>query len=93
MHFVSAVDGKMMKPIISTKEDERREVDIASNNESYSIQVSQHTELAWVLGCLTTLPRLGQLPQFKEKSAKMAEIPLGLYIYPVLQAADILLYK
>ena len=57
------------------------------------LQVHQHAELAWVLGCLTTLPRLGHLPQFKEKSAKMSDIPLGLYIYPVLQAADILLYK
>jgi len=56
-------------------------------------KVPQHTELSWVLGCLTTLPRLGQLPQFKEKSAKMKEIPLGLYVYPVLQSADILLYK
>jgi len=56
-------------------------------------KVPQHTELSWVLGSLTTLPRLGQLPQFKEKSAKMKEIPLGLYVYPVLQSADILLYK
>lgn len=57
------------------------------------VQVPQHSELSWVLGCLATLPRLGHLPQFKEKSAKMTDIPLGLYIYPVLQSADILLYK
>ncbi|XP_048509899.1 tryptophan--tRNA ligase, mitochondrial isoform X2 [Athalia rosae] len=55
--------------------------------------VPMHAELCWVLGCLTTMPRLGQLPQFKEKSAKVKDIPLGLYIYPVLQSADILLYK
>ncbi|CAG0887633.1 unnamed protein product [Darwinula stevensoni] len=55
--------------------------------------VKEHVSLAWVLGCLTTLPRLGQLPQYKEKSATLKDIPLGLYTYPVLQSADILLYK
>ncbi|XP_063888789.1 tryptophan--tRNA ligase, mitochondrial-like isoform X1 [Scylla paramamosain] len=55
-------------------------------------RVPEHTQLAWVLGCLTTMARLGHLPQYKEKSAMQKEIPLGLYVYPVLQAADILLY-
>ncbi|XP_059622827.1 tryptophan--tRNA ligase, mitochondrial [Phlebotomus argentipes] len=55
--------------------------------------VKQHAELGWILGCHTTMARLGHLPQFKEKSAKVKEIPLGLFVYPVLQAADILLYK
>ncbi|VVC43670.1 Hypothetical protein CINCED_3A015838 [Cinara cedri] len=56
-------------------------------------QVPEHTQLCWVLGCLTTMPRLGQLPQFKEKSSSLKDVPLGLYLYPILQAADILLYK
>ncbi|XP_023223090.1 tryptophan--tRNA ligase, mitochondrial-like isoform X2 [Centruroides sculpturatus] len=56
-------------------------------------EVPQHTQLAWILGCLTTLPRLSRLPQYKEKTEKLKDIPLGLFIYPVLQAADILLYK
>lgn len=55
-------------------------------------RVPEHTQLAWVLGCLATMARLGHLPQYKEKSAKQKEVPLGLYVYPVLQAADILLY-
>lgn len=55
--------------------------------------VKQHAELSWILGCLTTMPRLGQLPQYKEKSRALKEIPLGLFVYPVLQAADILMYK
>jgi tryptophanyl-tRNA synthetase len=55
--------------------------------------VKEHTELSWILGCITTMARLTHLPQYKEKSAKMKEVPLGLYLYPVLQAADILLYK
>ncbi|XP_037083075.1 tryptophan--tRNA ligase, mitochondrial-like [Pollicipes pollicipes] len=55
--------------------------------------VPQHTQLGWVLSCLTTMPRLGQLPQYREKAAEHGEVPLGLYLYPVLQAADILLYR
>ncbi|XP_055856556.1 tryptophan--tRNA ligase, mitochondrial [Episyrphus balteatus] len=55
--------------------------------------VKEHTELNWILGCLTTMARLRHLPQYKEKTQKMKEIPLGLFLYPVLQAADILLYK
>ncbi|OXA50167.1 tryptophan--tRNA ligase, mitochondrial [Folsomia candida] len=55
--------------------------------------VALHSQLSWVLGCTTTMPRLGQLPQFKEKSKTLAEVPLGLFTYPVLQSADILLYK
>ncbi|XP_050431994.1 tryptophan--tRNA ligase, mitochondrial [Adelges cooleyi] len=56
-------------------------------------RVPEHTLLSWVLGCLTTMPRLGQLPQFKDKSSTLKDVPLGLYLYPILQAADILLYK
>lgn len=55
--------------------------------------VPQHTELNWYLGCISTMARLAHLPQFKEKSAALKEVPLGLFVYPVLQAADILLYK
>lgn len=55
--------------------------------------VSMHSELCWILGSITTMARLGHLPQFKEKSETLKTIPLGLYIYPVLQAADILLYR
>lgn len=55
--------------------------------------ISYHAELSWVLNCLTTMPRLGHLPQYKEKSAMVKDVPLGLYVYPVLQSADILLYK
>ncbi|CAH1800174.1 unnamed protein product, partial [Owenia fusiformis] len=55
--------------------------------------IPQHTELAWILGCLTTLPRLQHLPQWKEKSHGNIDAKLGLFTYPVLQSADILLYK
>lgn len=55
--------------------------------------VKEHSELCWILGCITTMARLSHLPQYKEKSEKMKEIPLGLFLYPILQAADIMLYK
>ncbi|KAF7709359.1 hypothetical protein HF521_016209 [Silurus meridionalis] len=55
--------------------------------------VSEHAELSWILGCLTSMPRLRHLPQWKMKSKQKNEGSVGLYTYPVLQAADILLYK
>ena len=56
--------------------------------------VHEHSELAWLLGCLTPLGWLNWMTQFKEKSGKQREnAGLGLFAYPVLMAADILLYK
>lgn len=55
--------------------------------------VPQHAELSWILSCLCTMPRLSQLPQFKEKSAQVRDIRAGLFLYPVLQAADIMIHK
>jgi tryptophanyl-tRNA synthetase len=52
-----------------------------------------HTELAWILGCLTPLGQLHRMHQFKDKSAKNENIYSGLLYYPVLMAADILLYN
>ncbi len=53
--------------------------------------VKEHTELAWILSTLTPLGWLNRMTQFKEKSTDNEN--LGLYAYPVLMAADILLYK
>lgn len=56
--------------------------------------VSGHAELSWVLGCFTYMGELNRMTQFKDKSAKHADnINAGLYTYPVLMAADILLYQ
>ena len=56
--------------------------------------VPQHTELAWIFNCVARLGWLDRMTQFKEKSGKHKErSSVGLYTYPVLQAADILLYK
>jgi len=55
--------------------------------------VPEHTELAWIFNTITPLGELERQTQFKEKSGKMESIPAGILNYPVLQAADILLYK
>src|SRR5438105_7683626 len=55
--------------------------------------VPEHTELAWIFNTLTPLGELERQTQFKEKSARQESITAGLLNYPVLQAADILLYK
>ena len=56
--------------------------------------VSAHAELAWLLACLTPLGWLNRMTQFKEKAGRERETAgLGLYAYPVLMAADILVYK
>jgi tryptophanyl-tRNA synthetase len=57
-------------------------------------RIPAHSELAWLLGCLTPLGWLNRMTQFKEKAGKERDnAGLGLYAYPVLMAADILLYK
>ena len=53
-----------------------------------------HADLAWIFNCVARLGWLDRMTQFKEKSGKHKErSSVGLYTYPVLQAADILLYK
>jgi tryptophanyl-tRNA synthetase len=57
--------------------------------------VPEHTELAWVLECLTGFGEASRMTQFKDKSAKAGAdaASVGLFAYPILQAADILLYQ
>lgn len=54
--------------------------------------ISQHTELAWIFECLVTVPFLMQAHAYKDKVAKGLEANAGLFNYPMLMAADILLY-
>jgi tryptophanyl-tRNA synthetase len=57
-------------------------------------QVAEHAELAWVFSCVARLGWLNRMTQFKEKAGKDREqASVGLYAYPILMAADILLYK
>jgi tryptophanyl-tRNA synthetase len=61
--------------------------------------IPEHTELAWILNCFTSYGQLSRMTQFKDKSAQNTEkggegfISAGLFTYPALQAADILIYK
>ncbi|HPD06411.1 MAG TPA: tryptophan--tRNA ligase [Candidatus Bipolaricaulis sp.] len=55
--------------------------------------VPEHTELCWILGCVASYGDLTRMTQFKEKAAKQEFVNGGLFYYPVLQAADILLYR
>ena len=60
----------------------------------YQSHVSGHAELTWILNCFTYMGELNRMTQFKDKSAKHADnINAGLFTYPVLMAADILLFQ
>ena len=69
-------------------------IDPQKNIIYYQSHVSQHAELAWILNCYTYMGELNRMTQFKDKAAKHADnINAGLFTYPVLMAADILLYQ
>lgn len=56
-------------------------------------RVQEHAELSWYLSCFTPFPMLANATSFKDKSEKLADVNAGLFTYPVLMAADILLYN
>ncbi|MFE3545091.1 tryptophan--tRNA ligase [Nocardia sp. NPDC059177] len=70
-------------------------IDPAKSTLFVQSQVPEHAELAWVLSCLTGFGEAGRMTQFKDKSVKQGaeNATVGLFTYPVLMAADILLYR
>ena len=69
-------------------------IDGEENIVYFQSHVSAHAELGWILNCYTYMGELNRMTQFKDKSAKHADnINAGLFTYPVLMAADILLYQ
>lgn len=69
-------------------------LDPQKNIMYFQSHVSAHAELAWILNCYTYMGELNRMTQFKDKSAKHADnINVGLFAYPDLMAADILLYQ
>lgn len=69
-------------------------IDPEKNVIYYQSHVSAHAELSWILNCFTYMGELNRMTQFKEKSQRHhANINAGLYTYPVLMAADILLFQ
>lgn len=69
-------------------------LDPVKNCIYFQSHVSAHAELGWILNCFTYMGELNRMTQFKDKAAKHTDnINAGLYTYPVLMAADILLYQ
>ncbi len=69
---------------------------ITPENASLFVQshVPEHTELAWILNCNSTMGELNRMTQYKDKSKDKTEsVSVGLFTYPVLMIADILIYK
>src|SRR5450432_156395 len=54
--------------------------------------VREHTELAWIFSCLTGFGEASRMIQFKDKSARAQNVGVGVFTYPILQAADITIY-
>ena len=68
-------------------------IDPKKNNIFVQSQVPQHAQLGWLFNCVARMGWLNRMTQFKEKAGKDKEkASVGLYIYPILMAADILLY-
>lgn len=69
-------------------------IDPAKSKIFIQSHVKAHTEMCWLLNCITPMNWLERMIQFKEKSVKQGEnVGVGLFDYPVLMAADILLYQ
>ena len=69
-------------------------IDPAKSTVFMQSHVPEHAQLAWLMNCYTQMGELNRMTQFKDKSAKnVSNINAGLYSYPVLMAADILLYQ
>jgi tryptophanyl-tRNA synthetase len=102
-HFYCIVDLHAMTVPYEPAELRRRTVDLACWLYAIGLDpdictvfvqshVREHTELTWILNCVATMGELGRMVQYKEKSQGRESVSVGLFDYPVLQAADILLY-
>ena len=69
-------------------------IDPAQSTIFIQSHVAEHAQLGWLMNCYTQMGELNRMTQFKDKSSKNASnINVGLYSYPALQTADILLYQ
>lgn len=84
--FPEQVKSKAMEYLACGLDPEKAIIFIQSH-------VREHTELAWLLGTLIQIGELNRMIQFKEKSKKYKDVGAGLFNYPILMAADILLYQ
>ncbi|MBQ3325954.1 tryptophan--tRNA ligase [Candidatus Saccharibacteria bacterium] len=93
--IISEVDGDFQKNLVNSIKyylaaGLRINENIHIYRQSY---VPAHSEMAWILNCVATTGELGRMIQFKEKSAGQKSVNVGIFDYPVLMAADILLYS
>ncbi len=98
MHAITvAQDPKVLRErtLLSAAQLIAMGIDPARSAIFVQSQVPAHAQLAWVLNCLTAFGEARRMTQFKDKSAKEGEgaASVGLFTYPILQAADILLYR
>src|SRR6202042_2699487 len=100
MHAITQESGYALPGDISNATREVAAAYIASGVDPYrspifnQSRVPEHAELAWIFECVARLGWLDRMTQFKDKAGKHKEREsVGLYTYPVLQAADILIYK
>ena len=95
--ITSEFDPKVLKKITLTSFAQLLAVGIDTNKSTIFVQsqVPQHAQLAWVLSCFTGFGEAGRMTQFKDKTQKGGQerSSVGLFTYPILQAADILLYQ
>jgi tryptophanyl-tRNA synthetase len=102
-HFYCIVDLHAMTVPYEPADLRRRTIDLACWFYAIGLDpdvctvfvqshVREHTELTWLLNCVATMGELGRMVQYKEKSQGKESVSVGLFDYPVLQAADILLY-
>ena len=103
-HFFCIVDLHAMTGAFDPQTLRQRTLDLAGwlfasgldpDTSTVFVQshVREHTECTWILNCVATMGELGRMVQFKEKSQGKESVSVGLFDYPVLQAADILLYR
>jgi len=93
--IISEVEGDLRENTIRTLKYYLAAGLIVNNNvhiyrQSY---VPAHSELCWILNCVATMGEMGRMTQYKEKSEGKASSNVGIFDYPVLMAADILLYS
>ena len=92
--IISSVDGDMQKNILrNIKYYLAAGLEPASNIHFYrQSYVPAHSELNWILNCSATMGELNRMTQYKEKGEGKSTVNVGIFDYPVLMAADILLY-
>ena len=93
--IIAEVDGDLQKNIVRTvKYYLAAGLELNENVHIYrQSRVPAHSELCWILNCVATMGEMSRMTQYKEKSEGQASCNVGIFDYPVLMAADILLYS